>query len=84
MIFRCLRALEILEHEYCYLKNKLHELFQVIINTYYHLYHQTIISLYITLVIDIIFFLLYVVVRAAASFGSWSEISDAKQQQQYY
>ncbi|KAL7222333.1 hypothetical protein ACSBR1_024104 [Camellia fascicularis] len=25
----CLRALELLEHEYCYLKNKLHELFQV-------------------------------------------------------
>ncbi|KAM7259270.1 hypothetical protein ACFE04_015011 [Oxalis oulophora] len=25
----CLRALEVLEHEYCYLKNKLHELFQV-------------------------------------------------------
>ncbi|KAL8456558.1 hypothetical protein ACS0TY_034687 [Phlomoides rotata] len=25
----CLRALEMLEHEYCYLKNKLHELFQV-------------------------------------------------------
>ncbi|CAN1285659.1 Pseudo histidine-containing phosphotransfer protein 6 [Linum perenne] len=24
----CLRALEVLEHEYCYLKNKLHELFQ--------------------------------------------------------
>ncbi|KAK4362187.1 hypothetical protein RND71_017428 [Anisodus tanguticus] len=24
----CLRALELLEHEYCYLKNKLHELFQ--------------------------------------------------------
>ncbi|KAL2338156.1 hypothetical protein Fmac_012602 [Flemingia macrophylla] len=24
----CLRALEMLEHEYCYLKNKLHELFQ--------------------------------------------------------
>lgn len=29
LIFRCLRALELLEHEYCYLKNKLHELFQV-------------------------------------------------------
>ncbi|KAM0034852.1 putative HPT domain superfamily protein [Helianthus debilis subsp. tardiflorus] len=28
----CMRALEVLEHEYCYLKNKLHELFQVIIN----------------------------------------------------
>ncbi|KAJ9559590.1 hypothetical protein OSB04_004750 [Centaurea solstitialis] len=27
----CMRALEVLEHEYCYLKNKLHELFQVII-----------------------------------------------------
>ena len=27
--FRCLRALELVEHEYCYLKNKLHELFQV-------------------------------------------------------
>lgn len=27
--FRCLRALEMLEHDYCYLKNKLHELFQV-------------------------------------------------------
>ncbi|KAK7270662.1 hypothetical protein RJT34_25978 [Clitoria ternatea] len=26
---RCLRALEMLEHEYCYLKNKLHELFQI-------------------------------------------------------
>ncbi|XP_057465237.1 pseudo histidine-containing phosphotransfer protein 6 isoform X2 [Actinidia eriantha] len=25
----CLRALEILEHEYCYLKNKLHEFFQI-------------------------------------------------------
>ncbi|XP_019448090.1 PREDICTED: pseudo histidine-containing phosphotransfer protein 6-like [Lupinus angustifolius] len=25
----CLRALEMLEHEYCYLKNKLHELFQM-------------------------------------------------------
>ncbi|XP_049396172.1 pseudo histidine-containing phosphotransfer protein 6 [Solanum stenotomum] len=25
----CLRALELLEHEYCYLKNKLHELFQI-------------------------------------------------------
>ncbi|CAN0878331.1 Pseudo histidine-containing phosphotransfer protein 6 [Linum grandiflorum] len=25
----CLRALEVLEHEYCYLKNKLHELFQL-------------------------------------------------------
>ncbi|CAN1285658.1 Pseudo histidine-containing phosphotransfer protein 6 [Linum perenne] len=25
----CLRALEVLEHEYCYLKNKLHELFQI-------------------------------------------------------
>ncbi|KAK2651640.1 hypothetical protein Ddye_011496 [Dipteronia dyeriana] len=25
----CLRALELLEHEYCYLKNKLHELFQL-------------------------------------------------------
>ncbi|KAG5229793.1 histidine-containing phosphotransfer protein [Salix suchowensis] len=25
----CLRALELLEHEYCYLKNKLHELFQM-------------------------------------------------------
>ncbi|KAI5414130.1 histidine-containing phosphotransfer protein 6, variant 2 [Lathyrus oleraceus] len=25
----CLRALEMLEHEYCYLKNKLHELFQI-------------------------------------------------------
>ncbi|KAK7261938.1 hypothetical protein RIF29_28262 [Crotalaria pallida] len=25
----CLRAMEILEHEYCYLKNKLHELFQM-------------------------------------------------------
>ncbi|XP_062086888.1 pseudo histidine-containing phosphotransfer protein 6 isoform X1 [Humulus lupulus] len=25
----CLRALEHLEHEYCYLKNKLHELFQL-------------------------------------------------------
>ncbi|XP_073036534.1 pseudo histidine-containing phosphotransfer protein 6-like isoform X2 [Primulina eburnea] len=25
----CLRALEILEHEYCYLKSKLHELFQI-------------------------------------------------------
>lgn len=27
--FRCFRALEVLEHEYCYLKNKLHEYFQV-------------------------------------------------------
>lgn len=27
--FRCFRLLELLEHEYCYLKNKLHELFQV-------------------------------------------------------
>ncbi|KAF8393183.1 hypothetical protein HHK36_021424 [Tetracentron sinense] len=27
--FRCLRALEMLEHEYCYLKNKLHELIQI-------------------------------------------------------
>ncbi|KAJ4957960.1 hypothetical protein NE237_025071 [Protea cynaroides] len=25
----CLRALEFLEHEYCYLKNRLHELFQI-------------------------------------------------------
>ncbi|OIW05225.1 hypothetical protein TanjilG_21210 [Lupinus angustifolius] len=25
----CMRALEMLEHEYCYLKNKLHELFQI-------------------------------------------------------
>ncbi|CAN4088510.1 unnamed protein product [Withania somnifera] len=25
----CFRALELLEHEYCYLKNKLHELFQI-------------------------------------------------------
>ncbi|KAF8407137.1 hypothetical protein HHK36_006262 [Tetracentron sinense] len=25
----CLRALEVLEHEYCYLKNKLHELFHI-------------------------------------------------------
>ncbi|KAL4559933.1 hypothetical protein LXL04_032079 [Taraxacum kok-saghyz] len=25
----CMRALEVLEHEYCYLKNKLHELFQM-------------------------------------------------------
>ncbi|KAG2723107.1 hypothetical protein I3760_02G157200 [Carya illinoinensis] len=25
----CLRALELLEHEYCYLKNKLHELFHI-------------------------------------------------------
>ncbi|XP_021298413.1 pseudo histidine-containing phosphotransfer protein 6 isoform X2 [Herrania umbratica] len=25
----CLRALELLEHEYCFLKNKLHELFQI-------------------------------------------------------
>ncbi|MED6171499.1 hypothetical protein PIB30_041253 [Stylosanthes scabra] len=25
----CLRALEMLEHEYCYLKNKLHELFHI-------------------------------------------------------
>ncbi|XP_068648008.1 pseudo histidine-containing phosphotransfer protein 6-like [Aristolochia californica] len=25
----CLRSLELLEHEYCYLKNKLHELFQI-------------------------------------------------------
>ncbi|XP_020225501.1 pseudo histidine-containing phosphotransfer protein 6 [Cajanus cajan] len=25
----CLRALEMLEHEYCYLKNKLHQLFQI-------------------------------------------------------
>ncbi|KAI3670470.1 hypothetical protein L1987_87805 [Smallanthus sonchifolius] len=25
----CMRALEVLEHEYCYLKNKLHELFQI-------------------------------------------------------
>ncbi|KAG9143737.1 hypothetical protein Leryth_026817 [Lithospermum erythrorhizon] len=25
----CIRALEVLEHEYCYLKNKLHELFQI-------------------------------------------------------
>ncbi|XP_043702246.1 pseudo histidine-containing phosphotransfer protein 6-like [Telopea speciosissima] len=25
----CLRALELLEHEYCYLKNRLHELFQI-------------------------------------------------------
>ncbi|XP_077229205.1 histidine phosphotransfer protein 6 [Tasmannia lanceolata] len=25
----CLRCLELLEHEYCYLKNKLHELFQI-------------------------------------------------------
>ncbi|GMI72422.1 histidine phosphotransfer protein 6 [Hibiscus trionum] len=25
----CLRALEVLEHEYCFLKNKLHELFQI-------------------------------------------------------
>ncbi|WJX70052.1 histidine-containing phosphotransfer protein 6 [Trifolium repens] len=25
----CLRALEMLEHEYCHLKNKLHELFQI-------------------------------------------------------
>ncbi|KAI9397401.1 hypothetical protein POPTR_003G032400v4 [Populus trichocarpa] len=25
----CLRALELLEHEYCYLKNKLHELFHM-------------------------------------------------------
>ncbi|PKA63200.1 Histidine-containing phosphotransfer protein 6 [Apostasia shenzhenica] len=25
----CLRSLALLEHEYCYLKNKLHELFQV-------------------------------------------------------
>ncbi|XP_075491361.1 pseudo histidine-containing phosphotransfer protein 6-like [Primulina tabacum] len=25
----CLKALEILEHEYCYLKSKLHELFQI-------------------------------------------------------
>ncbi|KAK6915050.1 hypothetical protein RJ641_020167 [Dillenia turbinata] len=25
----CLRALELLEHEYCYLKNKLHEFFQI-------------------------------------------------------
>ncbi|XAR67779.1 hypothetical protein NMG60_11002676 [Bertholletia excelsa] len=25
----CLRALELIEHEYCYLKNKLHELFQI-------------------------------------------------------
>ncbi|XP_022949340.1 pseudo histidine-containing phosphotransfer protein 6 isoform X2 [Cucurbita moschata] len=25
----CLRALEVLEHEYCYLKSKLHELFQI-------------------------------------------------------
>ncbi|WCJ40543.1 histidine phosphotransfer protein 6 [Euphorbia peplus] len=25
----CLRALEVLEHEYCYLKNKMHELFQL-------------------------------------------------------
>ncbi|KAK2351265.1 histidine-containing phosphotransfer protein [Trifolium repens] len=25
----CFRALEMLEHEYCYLKNKLHELFQI-------------------------------------------------------
>ncbi|KAL6334113.1 hypothetical protein AAG906_004544 [Vitis piasezkii] len=25
----CLRALELVEHEYCYLKNKLHELFQL-------------------------------------------------------
>ncbi|KAK3219356.1 hypothetical protein Dsin_013326 [Dipteronia sinensis] len=28
-MIRCLRALELLEHEYCYLKNKLHELFQL-------------------------------------------------------
>ncbi|MBA0811524.1 hypothetical protein Gohar_003414, partial [Gossypium harknessii] len=27
---RCLSALEVLEHEYCFLKNKLHELFQVL------------------------------------------------------
>ncbi|KAJ1397522.1 HPT domain superfamily [Sesbania bispinosa] len=27
----CLRALEMLQHEYCYLKNKLHELFQATI-----------------------------------------------------
>ncbi|KAG8656270.1 pseudo histidine-containing phosphotransfer protein 6-like [Manihot esculenta] len=25
----CFRALELLEHEYCYLKNKMHELFQL-------------------------------------------------------
>ncbi|KAH9666710.1 histidine-containing phosphotransfer protein 6 [Citrus sinensis] len=25
----CLRALELLEHEYCYLNNKFHELFQI-------------------------------------------------------
>ncbi|XP_058068769.1 pseudo histidine-containing phosphotransfer protein 6 isoform X2 [Magnolia sinica] len=25
----CLRSLELLEHEYCYLKNKLHELFHI-------------------------------------------------------
>lgn len=33
--FRCLRALELLEHEYCYLKNKLHELFQACTNSYF-------------------------------------------------
>ncbi|KAE9621311.1 putative signal transduction histidine kinase, phosphotransfer (Hpt) domain-containing protein [Lupinus albus] len=34
----CLRALEMLEHEYCYLKNKLHELFQV-------MFHCTLLSI---------------------------------------
>lgn len=29
IIYSCLRALALLEHEYCYLKNKLHEFLQV-------------------------------------------------------
>ncbi|GAU22274.1 hypothetical protein TSUD_260740 [Trifolium subterraneum] len=37
----CFRALEMLEHEYCYLKNKLHELFQVKLHSTYH-YHPSI------------------------------------------
>ncbi|MBA0778665.1 hypothetical protein Gotri_006511 [Gossypium trilobum] len=35
----CLSALEVLEHEYCFLKNKLHELFQVLFSLIFLLLH---------------------------------------------
>lgn len=49
--FRCFRALEVLEHEYCYLKNKLHEYFQVrcILTIYLRIDHTTVYGMSIAL-----------------------------------
>lgn len=38
LAFRCIRSLEVLEHEYCYLKNKLHEFLQVLLFCQVHSY----------------------------------------------